>query len=503
MKHFNTLKKKIRNNNTELPDDFSWENMESGIFEKMNDLNHRENSDKKIVPYKMFWLLAIISLIGVTIIYQINQSKFTENKITESKDIANHSSDTHKSLVEESSNVINQPKEESKKQITIDSDIKNNLERSNTLLQKKNETNNVNYSQANTDLNESSTRSKDQLSSNNNNTSSNGKIEAVSNVMDEKNNNEEVASMIDHLIPNPQSTTKISQKLNNESEKEKDQISKKKIRTLLQMEAVNTSVVQNVFSLNNTIPQIDLAFTNVSSLQEDELKIKSKKWSISLGSALINWDQNVDNNPSFEDINTLLSNSQSLSTEYFVNKNWSISGGLEKRNLWSKLNTQTVNEVQRDVENTAVQYLVYAFDNSRDTVYGTATVIDTSTRSVVHHNKVSQLSIPLLMNYTKTFNRFDVGLGLGFDFIIKSKSEGRFRENTDIVDYQTDEKSPYSSSFQSSLLTSLRLRYHLSDYFYVGTGLSYSKSLSNWSADEAVTFKPSWISGRISLGYKF
>ena len=164
-----------------------------------------------------------------------------------------------------------------------------------------------------------------------------------------------------------------------------------------------------------------------------------------------------------------------LQTGLVLHKHWVISSGLRYQNLYSRFDLvrQTNTQIFKEDEIKKV-WLDSNTGDVLNSIVGDTLVDAIRTRTVVHHNRYQQFSVPLDFGFQKTHRSFIYGLqaGVGFHFV-SSQSGKTLDLDGEIIDFDADSSyTPFRS-------------------FHIGFRLSplAGYSLSNqW----ALTLQPQW-----------
>lgn len=161
--------------------------------------------------------------------------------------------------------------------------------------------------------------------------------------------------------------------------------------------------------------------------------------------------------------------STSLMGTWISDKGLRFSAGLEYAKLRTKFDYSSERDIAYLDEDRLVYYELDIQGDTINAVYEDTWLTATETRTILHHNEVEILAIPVAVGYEQDFGRIGVGLdvGLSYGFILSQSGRSIDAEGS-IADF--DMKDGTDTPFKSSLLAysvSPIFDYLLSDGFSV------------------------------------
>lgn len=176
-----------------------------------------------------------------------------------------------------------------------------------------------------------------------------------------------------------------------------------------------------------------------------------------------------------------IGNSVGVNLEYQINRNWSVTSGIEFNNYENKLSTVLVSDT------TVLD----------DQIIRNALNV----RTVVHHNKLSTFSIPIGIAYDyKVSGNWSLGASVGVSYsIIKSQSGRLLGREENIIDYSNESNSQFDNftSFRANPYIRYRVSDHTSLQFIMG--LSYQ----NHGNSEVLDLKQSSTIYNFGIGLRY
>lgn len=487
------IKAKFRSEE-ELPSDFSWENMEQGIHEKMNS--------KKSGKTTGFIYLAAIALalliISAGIFYALNcKNEFAQNskKIAIKAEIKSHEDKHTDNRIP--LNPINQ------ENATLSESKMITVEKTNSTIT-ENGTNELIATY------EAKTKSKytDSRLIKNNTIRSNGNLKAnnvIKNkeltsegiVVSEKRNNTNHPPLVPYLTNvNVVDSTPAS----HQSETKNDKlISAENNLSTIRIANIGARLFTVIHQSEIEMPSLDI----VSPLL-DKKEERSFKNVFSVTGGIWQSKSLYSNNPSaaikskYE--NDVLSYGIGFGYTRMLSNKWCVNTGLEWNVFRNKLDYKETTSFSEIRDNVLLSMDVNAITGDTIKQFGTGTVTGKQTRTVIHYNNQKVLTIPVLMSYMIQKKKFFYALGLGPVIHYNSNAEGRTIVNTDqFVNY---DKS-YFKAINYNLLAKLGVMYQLNKHYLIGLDFSYSTSIGKWNSDPGFSLKRSISGSHLSIAYRF
>lgn len=540
MKHFKNFQKHLRNENTDLPSDLSWEAMEEGIFGEVN-------KPRKVIGYKRFFtytnaLILVLSLLSIILAHQLY---ITNNEDSKNHQIANknqrHNSPTatqdNTALIKSEHVSIYQTDESSVPQSSSQTNRKNTL----TIAESNTNTKESNLTQARASSVEANTNDED-LNQNN------LKIQNPSSISIAENNQEENTSkrftkkrstekkererrttnQDEKNIPltsNPistkgnQSNSLLETENNNANNKARIQF---KEDYPIVVEAKSSESVTNNISRSKeyaSLSILDLIYPTViykrNKIQVAKISSqdiftehksipKSSPISITVSGGSNHWRFGNQNTTSsiYDFTNTQVGASFGATINYAINNKWSIQSGLDYDVLNSKLDAKIVSLSRREIPNAVISTSHNAISGNPTTVRRDTFVYDTTTLTVIHHNSYKSIHLPIQAYWSKKSNKWSAGLGFGPSIHWLRSYEGRYIQNENYADFTSDDQL-YDNKVVLSLSANLYLERNLSRHIAMGVNLGINQHIQSWSSDKSNSMKPTILRNQVYMRYSF
>jgi|GEM_PF-3965779 len=227
---------------------------------------------------------------------------------------------------------------------------------------------------------------------------------------------------------------------------------------------------------------------------------RESRWSLGLGAGANTWS--FGNAAAFEDIQSQVGYNVGGRIKYDISEAVFVSVGLSYARLHAKLESSLTETEARIVEDTIIGHSINSINGSVSDIRGDATVVDTITREVVHHNTYNVMSVPVIVGYKKQIGNWNLGLGAGPQLDILISYAGKYRQADEFILY-SDTETTLDSSLGLSLVLEAYIQKELANNINVGTSMGISKSLNSWSSAAIFSTSPTVINSRVYLSYRF
>ena len=505
MKHFNKFKEQLRPENQELPNDFSWEEMSDGIFEKMDQQDDSNQNSKSPILRRVLLLftllLCALFVIGLFISQDENSknTSFAIPSIDDSQSSKNPVSSISQNEEEKQSNVENTFS--SKQEINSTSNPKNSTSTTEikTELAKRQQQKTKTISKLN------------EIASTNIKDSNEFAASKISNESSKENSKSNAEVAFDN------SNSKITRNTNSYPQSYTNDRTKMNIpNKLVKQVTTSNPVVQRTEIKVPTIGLADLDYVphKAEYISMPLLKISppiqpipAKSWTIDFGSGWNTWSVGFDNATRENDFYSNTSRdygfSFSLRGSRQLSKKISLSTGLDLENMYRKLHFTETFLTPRLQEDAVVGVVINPISGKHQDIIRDTVLMDTLFRTTTNFNKFQIISIPLIVNYNLLHkNSWNVHLGFGPTISILNTYNGKYVEEDFLQDFSTA-SNIYSRGPKIALNASIDVRKNLYQDYYLGIRLDYKNHLMDWGLrDEAVT-KPKIVSGLITIGKQF
>ncbi len=469
MKHFDKLKDNLRAD-SHLPEEFSWDNMQEGIYRRMP----QKDDGQRIVlmPFlALATLLLILSFVGYFGMKSLSENPTHDSPLSKGNDIASQVSEIN--LTETFGELTSQSSKEDVNERITEPKREKDIDKANSAL----------AYDLNTKVTEQSRHKLTANQSPENLTTYNNPSSTLENTL-WKSSNIITLDSRDNGINTPLATNGKNYN--------------RKIGSLsyLSTKASYLSYQKMTMDLSDR-----LAFS-VIDIKND--MVESHQWSASLGFGLnylmpdfgdSAWGKERKENEigdygyDFE-----------LGIKKEVSDHWFISSGLR----WSVAYTKLDKEFLRDYTEQRMDQLVEVINNPfatqpievrKDTVVNVSEI-----RAIVHYNKIRQVSIPLLLGYKKEAFGLVWGIGVGPELSYVKFSDGRTIQDEVLLEFEGD--SFYKNGFQLGLVIKANIAYPISDDWYIGSSFSMTRNLTD-SGINGSTLKLNILSAGLNVGLKF
>lgn len=486
------------NNRSELPEKFLWENMESGILDKMNKLKSEEVPSKKSIISKHYFLWAsllilftILTNIGLQQIY-INKAnpnvKSTKNwSYSEQHKIKTLQKKTRKQDVKVNLNTPTYPNGIS----SI-----NNSRIPNNKIQK--EINNINIGKANIDISKTSAQ----------NPIKKGWSDISKNVAGVIQKNK--ASHFNKIIQKERKQTieNITKPnlefLTNEETDEFYMVLAKEltaIHTFSNVEKLSSMRVKDI------INAINIRFKKDSSLfskyrKQDHLPNKQ----LCIETGIVFWrtgskqklperNQYEHNLPSYQ-IQGLYKWSMGSQTFLLT--------GVQYQRLNSQLNYRsTIPNYLLVLTDTVIRINRNVTTGEIEKVYGNVEQFVEADRLVVHHNTTDLFKILLGGGKEWNSNDFKTEIFGGLTLNTAAINRGRTVINSEIITYEGNSSGLINNRIYAEIFGGGRLQYRVNPHVSISSGLQFQQSLKNWSDIQNGVMYPFSVGFNFGMHYGF
>lgn len=467
--HNKNLQDKL-NSPPSLPKKFDWENMEEGIYSKMETLRLAESSNEK-QRRRLFFLFFL--LIGAHLCVVLHMY----NNTTKVERIENNV----EAFTLSSENNLNSGYEANPaKRNTGDEDSIDNFNQQRTLAEEtlsavsEPEQMNIRYRKA--------------------------KAKNVKN-MDAVLDNFDTQSEISH-----ERTAQKNEAYSKENENRTDIV-------LAQMEEKN-----DLFPLP-TLPFAHLS-SNSSELShkeglillqrlfietdETEKELPFSKSSVGLASGISLWNlgynSQVPERAAYE--RSLMSFTAQLDYHHFVSDRFFLSTGLVYQRLESRLDwSKTIENFPITLEDVILQRQTDALTGTIVENRGQIVVEVEAQRKVRHHNQTTLLQMPIGIGMAKSLGAFNWTVEAGTSMNILGNSQGRLLDQGEIVNYNGTNNEYFQGRWKVNGYIQSGLDYEITKSWRFSALAGYQKAISNWSLKNGTQMRPQSVNVLLGLRY--
>ena len=529
----------------DLPDHLSWDNMEEGIFNKLDDLESKPHH-KTFLPYSLFAVLLLI-IASVLIVYlfdhsnsttlastdsnQIDQLKMDadQNKVTNEKRIRLESSDnsiysSEKNQLANDSNVkVDNPKLD-----TSSSNLTNNKTTFNT--NKNNAINENTVATLDTKNKLFGTTNKQQtthqktaiVQTKKTNVNQDNRLNNRKNIFDQnenisiKSNNHQISENTFFKKPTPATKIIVNQKpvISSKEALVNSTIESNSPAVAIDKETSSSSKQINELPfIKNSLVSLAVPYRNLHFQSEAIITTNTlSKWSVGISAGITGWAANykggllADAKSNVE--TTLIGYGMESNLTYHLNNKWQLSTGIEflqtsnRLNFYSEKDTTIIQNI-----NTVTEVSSYT-GNVITEVYEDVPLDGKVWRKVVHHNNFQQWSIPILIarnwNWNNKLNLI-TGIGTKFTFISNESGKTIQSLNTEqsIFEPKVIDSEDYNIKNSLSIIANIALQYQMSDHWSFRFGIQANQNLNDIDQENTVSSKPLTFFSKAGLFYRF
>ena len=476
MAYYNKLRDKLRNE-TDLPEDLSWENMQSGIYDKMSQ-------KKKKRRFFIWWLLPIFIVGGLGTFWYVGNDKksilqLEKSNTTNSISPKNIIAKVSESSVDKSMEITDQ------KPVGIVTNDKNKVQNFTNLTDQKKLDNQSIKSTKNND---------------------NPKTIITNN---SQNNTEET------LVKNDANPINITTALNDQSSENNTTNQGNSYVTnvpapkpFFMIEPLILPINEEVNSLSNR--SVTLADVTISLPTKKQKNKYLGAMDLMFGSGISFW--NIGS-PTLSPLDTkdhkalfsekeLPSFSFALRNDISINKHFFVSALLDYQQLYSVFTyngTQTKTTLLDDVVVSITENLI---SGEQWIVRGSAKNEEKTNRKLQTRNEMSRSSLSLLPGLQHNVRNWAFKVNAGPTIGLFTRGTGKTLWNDEVVAYDGD-LPQYNNSVKIGFTSSALVKYYVSQRWFLHSSILYQKYVTNHSADPTQIIKPSLWNISAGVGYSF
>jgi hypothetical protein len=500
----------------DMPESFSWDNMQQGIVEKMN-----LGSTKKKNPLFIILGIGILFLFSFGIIYTIlNQSVEKTNVVSINKTNSEKAIEPIKStsptqynkenlfVTDQQQANINESTETLNVEVSKDKDFSlqtdSYLEKKSIQIEKQSLNKHLEAKLSTSNINSQ----RPAPNSHNLSQDDNSIINKLS-----KDSAKDV-SVINDVF----NLTKENSKTENSSIDNKGQLKNRADDLILANKDIKNESIKEIES-NVTVHKLSL-------LKISELKSLNQKQQIHLYKV----DNNVNNKKAESDLNRiiylsggsvlgnttygndalgkvksiyekdLLGQQFGFGLEYKITNRLSLDASLNFNQVKSLLDYKEITKYSEKRDNVLLAIEVNTI--TKDTIknFGSANVTGIQTRTVKHYNTERMISMPIVMKYNWDIGNLRIGAGLGAGLLYSLSNKGR---TIVAIDSFNTIGNDYTTKIGVSSLGQINVTYSLSDRINIGLKTNYMMPLLDQNKNVGTTFRRNLLSGQLLLGYRF
>lgn len=216
-------------------------------------------------------------------------------------------------------------------------------------------------------------------------------------------------------------------------------------------------------------------------------------WTEGYGSAKPERDQNERSITSF--------NAQ-LNYIHTLKKDYTLLIGFQFQQLESRFDwSNTIDDYIITLIDTVMQIQTNSLTGQQSEVRGDVEVNVPAVRTVRHYNQTRLYQIPLAVGKTWTFKNWQADVLFGGSLNFLSENKGRTLYLGEIQDYDGAATDFLENQWNLHGLLMGRLSYRINDHFGLTTGVQFQKSLTNWSTESNIQMRPNVLNWEVGMNY--
>lgn len=205
------------------------------------------------------------------------------------------------------------------------------------------------------------------------------------------------------------------------------------------------------------------------------------------------WDPGYGNTkPERNEFETsILSYQAQLNYVYPLRKDWFVMAGIQYQKLESRFDWNAIEDgVQIVLGDTIIQIQQNAITGAQTEIRGDVTLTVNPEREVRHFNSFTLFQVPVAVGKSWGEKKWQTHLMLGAVANLSFSRMGRTLFANKVADFDNDRPNIWSDKLGFNAMFGTGLSYQLTDRLGVMTVFQYQRSLGNWSAEEGVTMRP-------------
>jgi hypothetical protein len=261
-------------------------------------------------------------------------------------------------------------------------------------------------------------------------------------------------------------------------------------------------ILEQNISINNSYNLVN-PVTIESTIPPVQPQLSDARLSLAIGGGTnLIFHQGLKSAHIYKNLKTDFGYSFNAGLDYKLSKNFSIGTGLDYNEYYTKLDDQFKDLIPNVLLDTVTAYVINPISGKVSEERGDTTVMDTLVTTIIHHNRINALTIPLMITYNFGGDRWSFGLSAGASIGFIKGYKGRFYTNDQIEFIDPNESSLYEKAI-IGVNASVSAERSLNDQFAIGARIGGSKSIKAWSNEDAAYTKPMTLQGGLYLRYNF
>jgi len=478
---YNKLKKGLGSENTPVPPELDWENMQEGIFQKMEKLENSGNQRKS-------YLIRALIVIVILLLIQFVCSPFSFERNEEATKGSALMTDKQERKNSNESDV-----EEYKKELKPNE---------NNAYEDKNVNNNTVYTKNQLTGKQSNARVAASTISNRDIESDSNDPRNLSLQINSENQSKafgSLASSSNLYNSNTEETSTLNKEQNEIIEtfqsRNNNAIHIKAVPQLSLIEGISAGLEYEILYARN----MPSGFSHITENTNQEVQ----KTLIMAGGAtywLEGFGSAKPQRQAYE--SPVMSYGTSLAYMHrFANK-IELFIGLQYSKLESRFDyEQKLENYTVTIKDTLVEVQNNLITGRESFVRGDVEVPVDAKRVVRHYNSIEIIQFPFALGRSFSMNKLEIGIYGGGSLNIQTSAQGKSLFNDSITEYASQDELLISKDLKFSGMLYGRLAYSLSERVSLSLNLQLQRSLTDWSLEDEITMRPVIFSSM--LGFEF
>lgn len=235
-------------------------------------------------------------------------------------------------------------------------------------------------------------------------------------------------------------------------------------------------------------------------------RITQANWGVYVGIGVNSWSPNFGQESlsleraDFEQ--KIIGRTLSVGVSRYFGNHFYLTSGIQYNQFESRFNYESISNSEIERENELLQIITNPTFGSVDSIYGTATVMARTTRTVQHYNRIKRISIPISFGRQMHIGPVVFGVGLGLNANLTQKASGKSIRDNNIFTYDAV-TSDYNRSFTLDLMLESSMAYRVGDHYMIGAKWHHVRAAQSWSNEPNLSLRPRSHHLQLTLGYDF
>lgn len=259
------------------------------------------------------------------------------------------------------------------------------------------------------------------------------------------------------------------------------------------------------FSVQKETEENALPATSPSGAEIEPLPMRSlaspKRFALTGGLSVWSMGYGADKPERHPYERTLPSYHAQLNYTHTFKRNYIVLIGLQFQQLESRFDwSESLDDYKITLTDTILQIQTNALTGQQSVIRGDVELDATATRIIRHYNRTQLVQIPVALGKTWTIKRrWQADVLIGGALTVYSSNTGRTFYQGEIQYYDEGPAEFLENQWKVHGLIMGRMTYHISPYLGVTTGIQLQKSLSNWSTEQNIQMHPNVLNWEIGM----